>query len=482
MAQERYLSPKEILSYLCDLENKLPKRDFKIYVPSHNHTIGEVTANELNNACQQMLDFVGMGGYKANARFAKLPDGTAGITTPGHKPDGKISIDVSDSMTSNWKAVLATLAHEICHHVIHDNFIRPNIPWMTETFTDLCTIYIGFGQLILDGYKTRDAKGKHVLGYLDWNTYEVTNHMVCVVCGGVSSKNTGGEDCDIFADEVLKIWETETDKSSILKKELIRQLSPFTDTLSKIEYFENLLSIYRGCLKPEIEKQSKLFQDNRAVMENCQNNKLAAFNIVYNIYCNSLNAPTQINDSVLESALYNLYIDVKKQYGRVVFEREFVCPCCGKRYKLKGSNVGKKIIKCLKCNTHFVVDTNEWNPTTVQRKEEQRRMEKRKLQEAYIEELRVKVSDEEKSAVRKENEQKARELKERLERCKQQEDDMEAIRIQIRTEEKTVAWREVKQLENDLKVAQFRENELKEKLDSLPGLLRWAVKRHIKKH
>ena len=109
-------------------------------------------------------------------------------------------------------------------------------------------------------------------------------------------------------------------------------------------------------------------------------------------------------------------------------------------------------------------------------------MEKRKLQEAYIEELRVKVSDEEKSAVRKENEQKARELKERLERCKQQEDDMEAIRIQIRTEEKTVAWREVKQLENDLKVAQFRENELKEKLDSLPGLLRWAVKRHIKKH
>ena len=56
MAQERYLSPKEILSYLCDLENKLPKRDYKIYVESHRHDddFGRVTPQEMNEECHKI--------------------------------------------------------------------------------------------------------------------------------------------------------------------------------------------------------------------------------------------------------------------------------------------------------------------------------------------------------------------------------------------------------------------------------------------
>lgn len=436
MAQERYLSPKEILGYLCDLEKKMPRHNFGIYLPEYHHynASNYVPQEKMNNECQRMLEFAGMKGFSSDARYAKITADTAGNTIPGDTAGNVVHINVSEDLRNNWKAILATLAHEICHQVIYRAGIRPQgLDWMVETYTDLCTIYVGFGQLILDGYKTDVGGVKRTLGYLDWNTYQVTNHLVNIVCGGASSDNTGLKGCDIFADEAIQMWERETDKNAIVKNEFMRQSSILSEPLRKIEYLESLLSVYRNYLKSDAEKLSSSFQESRHVMDDMNNHKLAAFNMVYDAYIKTLCDPKEVNDRVLESALYNLYMDVKRQYGRVVLERELVCPCCGKRYKQKVSNTGKKIIKCTNCDAYFVVDTDEWNPTTVQRKEEQRRIEKRK----------------------------------------QQESELEALRIKVCAEEKTTAWKEARQLESELK-------DLKGKLDTLPRPLRWAVKRHIK--
>lgn len=58
MAQERYLSPREILSYLCDLERKMPQRDFREYTPLHSPYFQinpDTPIEEVDKECQKML-------------------------------------------------------------------------------------------------------------------------------------------------------------------------------------------------------------------------------------------------------------------------------------------------------------------------------------------------------------------------------------------------------------------------------------------
>lgn len=412
MAQERYLSPKEILSYLCDLENKLPKRDYKIYVESHRHDddFGRVTPQEMNEECQHMLKFVGMGNYKADARFVTLDAGTAGRTVPGHTPGGKVLIEVSDGLTGNWKAVIATLAHEICHHVIHRALIRPMANEVTEAYTDLCTIYVGFGQLILDGYRTNVRRQERTLGYLDWNTYLVTNQMVNVVRGGVHSGNTGLQGSDVFADEVIQLWESEEKRNDVINKAFEKRSATLTDTMRNIAFMENLMNTYREHLKFQAKELSDSFVATKEALRNGSDGSLKTFSTLYDAHMLCQESGNTEKDGVLEAALYNLYNNMQRRMGPIVLERDVVCPCCGKRYKLHGNTESKKIIMCKQCGTNFVIDTSAWNPQTIQHREEQKRIEKKKRQDAELDALRIQVSGEEKAAAWKENEQLKQDL------------------------------------------------------------------------
>ncbi len=438
MAQERYLSPKEILSYLCDLENRLPKRNYRIYVESHRHDddFGRVTPQEMNEECQRMLEFVGMGDYKADARFVTLDANTAGRTVPGYTPDRKISIEVSDNMTGNWKAVIATLAHEICHQVIHLHGIRPqHLDWMVEAYTDLCTIYVGFGQLILDGYRTNVRRQERTLGYLDWNTYQVTNQMVNVVRGGVHSGNTGLQGSDVFTDEVIQLWESEDKRNKTIKKAFEKRSSTLSDTMRNIAYMENLLMTYREHLKPQASELSQSFVATKEALSNGVDRSLKTFLSLYEAYLICENEGQAEKDGVLEVALYNLYNNVQRRMGKsITLDREIICPYCGKRYKIHDGDGSKKTVKCAQCGTHFVIDTSPWNPQSIRYREEQKRTEKKKKQDAELEELRIKVSGEEKAA----------------------------------------AWKENEQLKQDLAT-------IRDGIDHLPRLFRWMLKKYIHK-
>ena len=146
MAQDIYLSPRKILSYMCDLEAKLPKRSFITYNPSEIPKI--VGDNDLNIAAQMMMRFVGLENYLPQCKFVETSDGVGGYTYAA-RTDNLVPISVSKEYIGNRAAILAVLAHEICHKVICVNGIRNNAPFemMNELFTDICTIYVGFGNL-----------------------------------------------------------------------------------------------------------------------------------------------------------------------------------------------------------------------------------------------------------------------------------------------------------------------------------------------
>lgn len=438
MAQERYLSPKEILSYLCDLENKLPKRDYRIYIESHRHDddFGRVTPQEMNDECQRMLEHVGMGNYRADARFTALDANTAGRTVPGYTPEGKVTIEVSDSMTGNWKAVIATLAHEICHQVIHLHGIRPqHMDWMVETYTDLCTIYIGFGQLILDGYRTNVRSQERTLGYLDWDTYRVTNQMVNVVRGGVHSGNTGLRGSDVFADEVIQLWESEEKRNKTINKAFEIQSSTLTDTMRNIAYMESLLNTYREYLKPRALELSNTFAVSKEALRSDADRSLKTFSVLYDAYLLCEGEEEAEKDGVMEAALYNLYNNVQRRMGKTItLGREIICPCCGKHYKIHDGEETKKTVKCAQCGTHFVIDTTTWNPKAIQHREEQKRIEKKK----------------------------------------KQDEELEALRIRVSGEEKAAAWVEAEQLKHDLAI-------IRDGIANMPAPLRWIMKAYINK-
>jgi len=435
MAQEMFMSPKEILSYLCDLEEKLPKREYKIYKESHKHNdynFSHVTPGEMNEECQKMLAFAGMGSYKADARFAKLDDSLAGCTTPGDTADGFVHIEVNINMQDNWKAILATLAHEICHQVIHLHGIRPMINNMTEVYTELCTIYLGFGQLILDGYNTNVRGVKHNLGYLNPNNYKVTNHLVAVVCGGISSQSTSLFGNDVMVDDAVRIWESEDDRKEFNKKTLERRSEVFSETMRYISNMESLLDIYRQQLKQQADKLDKDFISFNDAFRTGQSRSLRIFNTLYTAYCEGQNNEKDGTNKVLEAALYNLYNDVKQRVGVVELRPDVVCPSCGKRYPYREINKGKMTVKCGKCGTHFVADTTDWSPSQVQRQVEQRRIAKQK----------------------------------------KQQEELDAYRYQITAEEKAAAWRESECLKQELTT-------IREGIDKLPRIFRWALKNYI---
>ncbi len=362
MAQEKSMTPGEILSYLCHLERKLPSREYKMYLPSHRHDYGfeDVTVGEMNDECQRMLEFAGMGSFKADCQFTELEGNAVGSTNPGMTPDKVVHINVERNMKGNWKAIMATLAHEICHHVIHLYGIQPMVTWILETYTDLCTIYIGFGQIILDGYNTNVGGVKRALGYLDPTTYKLTCHMVSVVCGGVSSDNTGLTGYDVYADEAIELWEKEDDKRKLLLEAFKKKSSKLAEMQRNICAVEQLASLYRNeAVSQTKELETKVFSTTYT-----KENALSAFQFIYESllveYDKSDEHQKIVNHcKTLDSVAYRLYSQIEK-LQKVEFSSDFVCPGCGKRMKSPAINDGIKIMKCNSCNTHFAVDTNQW--------------------------------------------------------------------------------------------------------------------------
>ena len=152
------LTPRQILSHLHDIEKKVPRKEFRIYIPTDvNHAV--VTDSELVEETRKMLEFIGLFGYKLDITYAKTAEGTGG-ECKNNGTDKSVHIHVSDSFRNNWEATVAVLAHEICHKVLFVNGLYSFIEMTNEVYAELATIYFGFGELILNGYQAKD----HCLG------------------------------------------------------------------------------------------------------------------------------------------------------------------------------------------------------------------------------------------------------------------------------------------------------------------------------
>ena len=395
-AQDVDLSPRKILSYLVDFEKKLPRRDYVEYSPS---VIGasSITEDALNREARLMLDFVGLTSCVPECRFCEQDANVGGSINLSS--DTVVRIYVHNNLRNNPKAVLGVLAHEICHKLLFNYQIYfPDIPYFNEIYTDLCTLYVGFGKLVLQGYITNSANSTQYLGYLKFDVYKS-----CYAIIKATRDNCNGLDIDDIEDFYIR------ETVSLLRTNgNLREL--FLNVFMQLE--DNVASFNRNCA---------VFNGMLAQIQKKANTKLSYFNEIFfgneNLFASDKTPllPLHIFSILYEAVLKLVEKEDEMEFkangimGEVIVKlididgcielpdetaMTYECPMCGNSFKGKKYYGNSAVLKCMSCKKNFYYNCEEFNVVR-----ERRRIKEKET--AYIESrVQQSISDVRNSAYR----------------------------------------------------------------------------------
>lgn len=358
-AQEIYLSPKNILSYLTDFEKRLPRKEYVEYTP-RVITQECITDENLNLEARFMLDFLGMDSYTPECRFCQTAANTGGCINLN--PERIVKIDVSEEFRNNPNATVAILAHEICHKYLYSyNIYFPSATIINEVYTDLCTIFVGFGELILKGYKTTSHNTTHYLGYLNINMYSDCNAIIKTVNGKMSNETN-----DYFLAEVIELWNKNPDTRGLYLdcfKKLEESHALFHRNVATLN---SIISQIENRITNDLDNYNKLFFDDHSLFDE-NKEPLRPISIFAKIYESTLidhnenvNQLNKNNEILSELIVKLIDIDSKIDTSNIASSQQ-KCPFCGHSYdhtKIKGEAT---ILKCSKCKKNFYMNRTEFN-------------------------------------------------------------------------------------------------------------------------
>lgn len=352
-----HITPKQILSYLCDFENKLPKPKNNIYITTL--LSNSISKEDLSKEARNMMEYVGLVGYKPICRW-KPHDGTGGEILLNKNTDKIVEIHVSEKYRTNIKAVCAVLSHEICHKLLYENNIYwPDFPEQTEISTDLCTIYMGLGKLVIEGYVDANSKDNQILGYLELPIYKRTYNLLQTILWN-KYINVQEDNSEPYLQDAYELWKSRENKKALLidsyKKafEKYAQISRYSEISHQIQR-QFLEYIYDNYLKEEDQFFDENWFDNDITIR-----PIKAFSGLYKILIlqEQMNTERHIEE-IIHYQNYLLYILQcalpKNIIARLASESIF-CPHCKSQFsglKLVGR---KLIIKCPKCKRRLFVN------------------------------------------------------------------------------------------------------------------------------
>lgn len=172
------VTPTEILSVFSEMNEFLPKREFKKYEPSVDFNSNDYASIVLE--CNKIASFIGLHDYLINVNFDWFFD-KAGEISLNWNSNKEVNICLSKNILGKDMTALAVISHEICHKLLFIHGLYwPNDERKTELYTDLCTFYVGLGRLTLNGCETTetDSYSTVTVGYLSRNNYENANRII----------------------------------------------------------------------------------------------------------------------------------------------------------------------------------------------------------------------------------------------------------------------------------------------------------------
>lgn len=148
----------------------------------------------IQNVAKQIAVFIGLTGYTfiiATVKQKEKVGGNIDLSTGGKE----VFVEVDTNMMKFPDAVAATLCHEVCHKWLQVNGIQSHIKLENEILTDITTIFLGFGKIMLNGCRTKHIKHEAIpdgtrtttetmtAGYLDRAQLAVVYRLVCAMRG-----------------------------------------------------------------------------------------------------------------------------------------------------------------------------------------------------------------------------------------------------------------------------------------------------------
>lgn len=256
--QQINISSEHIINHLRIIESKIKRSHFEEYVP----LIGIITIDSVNEEANRMMKHAELLGYKASVEFESLDEGQGGIIILN--ADRIAHIKISENYRNNRAAILAVLAHEICHKVLHvNNLILPTV-LMTEVYTDITTMYMGFGRQIIDGCITHQGNTTHYLGYLSFDTYKTTYAFVRAIYN-----HEGLPDSELFfIDSITRIafneWNSRWHDNSSPNEKFVAEVKTKMELINYADTLSALLHQLCDKMASEIDTNEKrIFSDIR---------------------------------------------------------------------------------------------------------------------------------------------------------------------------------------------------------------------------
>ena len=393
-AQTIYKSPREINEFLLKIHSKVQRKEFTIYTSRHiaANLLNEITEEMLAAEVRDMLEHSGLYGYDAVVRYVDLKEGTAGQISLNNSTEKTVHINVSSQYRNNGHVLLAILAHEVCHKVLYVNGLYVLAESLNETFVDLSTIYMGFGELILKGYRSRSGGVEHLLGYLKFDVYKVTHYLMRVLFDNLKVDQTEMESTDLMVYEALKLWESKEDKNQLLNNILFESEKEAAKTQRYITSVEAALETCKKALKEFFLSRNSNTSSSSDSKDIIKRN-LDIFSVIYESTLNDGNPPVahlphaDKIDNIFEETLFKLHTDGLTGVGEAG-KMHPVCPCCGEKITTVSDAQGDILVRCPACRVRFRFDGTPWSPTASQRK----MLLKSKAEKDYIQEkIRLEV-------------------------------------------------------------------------------------------
>jgi len=387
ITQQQILFLEKILHLGKDLENK---NKFEILEPWDFNGYDPI---EIQKAGKKISNFIGLKDLTFVITFKKQEEGIAGHIELNNNSDEGVFIEIDESYKSEPSIILAILAHEICHKIIHVNGLT-QFGYENEILTDIATVFCGLGKLSLNGCElirtittnnTRNTTTKKV-GYLVREQFSFVYNVICnmrkipdkIRLKGLTneviislSENQSKHFDFLYSNEdtsknIESILHKKNKKNHLILSENIKLLKIYQDNFKTIKSVNS--SIHKkinleikDTLSEAIKKMPHINLNyiKNILLYNKTNNNQSEFH-------EEINHFKKLNRNFKE-LLFTLKGSLSLNLENRNSLYDVLCPICNNKMRLNQDKLVK--ITCTKCKYKYMIDNSIIRKDTSQKKE-----------------------------------------------------------------------------------------------------------------
>jgi hypothetical protein len=346
---------------------------------------------QVQKAARKISEFVGLPNLTFVINYCKQNQGVGGHIELNNNSNEGVFIEIDEKFKNEYEIVLAILAHEICHKLIHINRLT-QIGYENEILTDVATVYSGLGKLSLNGcelqksssstvyhgnsYTTTTTTNTQQVGYLNRSQFAFLYKAVCkmrripkrnmmkklnysasAVLNSIKFNPSGELYHNEYAvSEVPKTLKTNYERLQIKSASNIKAIKLLDNSLKEALKSDNDIHFR---IKSTIDSFSPKIRNSNNIESLIFLKNLILFEELNFISSKFSDQEKEIvkQNSFLVSWLKDLS-SIHTKPDIEIKSRDFLylidCPICKNRMRLNQDKLAK--IKCTKCNYSFIVD------------------------------------------------------------------------------------------------------------------------------